>query len=471
MVESVQTTNQLHARSLPNMDLRGKRVTVMGLGRLGGGIGVAGFLVEQGAAVTVTDLDSPDALAQSMAALGESVVYHLGGHRPEDFTDADVVVVNPAVRPGNRFVELARSHGVRIETEINLFFERCPARIISVTGSVGKTTTASMIGHALAGPGVWVGGNIGRSLLGELSSMSADDIVVLELSSAQLDRLGPTGRAPSVSVITNITSNHIDWHGSMESYVAAKRIAVDNLSAGDIAVLNFDDARLRDWAAGCKANVWLFSTTDEVDEGVFVRGGSIVARLHGEEAAVLDAADMKVPGAHNVSNAAAAIAACAAVGADLRQVGERLIEFAGAEHRLEFVREAGGVRYFNDSKATTPASSVAALRSFAEPTVLILGGRDKGVEYDGVAAAAARCRAVVLVGEMAERLDTLLAEKAPGPTRVRAGSFEDAVVSAARLAQPGDVVLLSPACTSYDMFKNFEERGRAFKDIVKRLDV
>ena len=452
------------------MDLTGKRVTVMGLGRLGGGVGVAGFLIDQGAVVTVTDLDTADALAESMAALGEGVVYHLGGHRPEDFVDAGAVVVNPAVRPGNRFVELARSHGVPIETEINLFFERCPARIIGVTGSVGKTTTVSMIGHALAGPGVWVGGNIGRSLLGELSAMSADGIVVLELSSAQLERLGPTGRAPCISVITNITSNHIDWHGSMESYVAAKRVAVDNLSAGDVAVLNLDDERLRDWAVGCRATVCAFSTTEEVGEGVFVRDGSIVARLRGEETVVLDVADMKVPGAHNVSNAAAAIAACASAGADLRQVGERLAGFEGAEHRLEFVREVGGVRYFNDSKATTPASSVAALRSFVEPTVLILGGRDKGVEYGGVAAEAARCRAVVLVGEMAERLDALLAEKAPGLARVRAGSFEEAVTAAAGLAQPGDVVLLSPACTSYDMFKNFEERGRAFKDIVKRLD-
>jgi len=441
----------------------------MGLGRLGGGVGVAKFLIAQGAAVTVTDLDTADHLADSIAALGDTAACHLGGHRPEDFTDADVVVVNPAVKPGNRFVELARERGVPIETEINLFFERCPARIIGVTGSAGKTTTVSMIGRALAGPGVWVGGNIGRSLLGELDAMSGDDWVVLELSSAQLERLGPTGRAPCISVVTNISANHLDWHGSMERYVAAKKHIVANQSAADVAVLNVDDEQLRVWAGGCAARVCPFSTAGELDDGVFVRGGSIVARLHGEETAVLDIADMKVPGAHNVSNAAAAVAACAAAGADLRRVGERLVGFEGAEHRLEFVREVGGVRYFNDSKATTPASSVAALRSFAGPTVLILGGRDKGVDYEGVAAEAARCRAVVLVGEMAERLDALLAEKAPGPTRVRAGSFEEAVASAAALAEPGDVVLLSPACTSYDMFKNFEERGRAFKDIVEQL--
>ena len=441
----------------------------MGLGRLGGGVGVAKFLIAQGAAVTVTDLDTADHLADSIAALGGAAACHLGGHRPEDFADADVVVVNPAVKPGNRFVELARERGVPIDTEINLFFERCRARIIGVTGSAGKTTTVSMIGRALAGPGVWVGGNIGRSLLGELDAMSGDDWVVLELSSAQIERLGPTGRAPCISVVTNISANHLDWHGSMERYAAAKKHIVANQSAADVAVLNADDEQLRAWAGDCAARVCPFSTAGELDDGVFVRGGSIVARLHGEETAVLDIADMKVPGAHNVSNAAAAVAACAAAGADLRRVGERLVGFEGAEHRLEFVREAGGVRYFNDSKATTPASSVAALRSFAGPTVLILGGRDKGVDYEGVAVEAERCRAVVLVGEMAERLDALLAEKAPGPTRVRAGSFEEAVASAAALAEPGDVVLLSPACTSYDMFKNFEERGRAFKDIVERL--
>ncbi|MFH1731429.1 MAG: UDP-N-acetylmuramoyl-L-alanine--D-glutamate ligase [Planctomycetota bacterium] len=451
------------------MQLKGKRVTVMGLGRFGGGSGVAKFLLGQGAAVTVTDLDAPENLAEPVAALGDGVTYHLGGHRPEDFTGAGLVVVNPAVKPGNEFVELARQSGVPVTTEINLFFERCPARIIGVTGSVGKTTTVSMIGHALAGPRVWVGGNIGRSLLGELDEMSGEDVVVLELSSAQLHRLVPTGRAPDISVVTNISPNHIDWHGSMGRYVAAKKHIVTAQSPDGVAALNYDDEVLRGWAGDCAAPVLLFSTLEELPDGVFVRGGKIVARLQGNETVVLDVAGLKVPGAHNVSNAAAAVAACAAAGADLRAAGERLAEFEGAEHRLEFVREAGGVRYFNDSKATTPASSVAALRSFDEPTVLILGGRDKGAEYDGIAAEAARCRAVVLVGEMADRLAALLDAKAPGLTKVRATSFENAVTSAAGLARPGDVVLLSPACTSYDMFKNFEERGREFKDIVRRL--
>ena len=451
------------------MQLNGKRITVMGLGRLGGGVGVTKFLVSQGAAVTVTDLDSRENLAESVAAVGDGVTYHLGGHRAEDFADADVVVANPAVKPDSEWLRLARENGIPVTTEINLFFERCPARIIGVTGSVGKTTTVSMIGRALTGPGVWVGGNIGRSLLAELDRMTRGDVVVLELSSAQLERLGPTGFAPSISVVTNISANHLDWHGTMDRYVAAKKNIITNQQTGGVAVLNHDDEVLRGWAEDSKADVLSFSVDSELHRGVFVRGGKIIVKLDGRERAVLDVSRMTVPGRHNVSNAATAVAACAAAGADLEKVGEALAGFEGAEHRLELVRELGGVRFYNDSKATTPASSIAALRSFDGPTVLILGGRDKGMDYDELAGEAARCRAVILVGEMAERLDALLAERAPGVRRERAASIAEGARTAAGLARPGDVVLLSPACTSYDQFKNFEERGRAFKDAVGRL--
>jgi len=456
------------------MRFSGKRVTVMGLGRFGGGVGVAKFLLQQGAVVTITDLDTADNLAESMAAVGDGVTYHLGGHRPEDFTDADMVVVNPAVTPGSEFLRLARDNGVPVETEINLFFELCPARVLGVTGTVGKTTTVSMIGRALtggalAGGGVWVGGNIGRSLLDELSQMSEADLVVLELSSAQLYRLGPTGRAPQVSVVTNLSPNHIKWHGSMESYVAAKKNIIAHRPAGNLAVLNYDDAVLRAWGEERPETALFFSVNQEVPTGAFVRDGRLIARVDGEEAPVLDVRGMKLPGAHNVANAAAAAAACAAVGADLRKAGAALTRFEGAEHRLEFVRELDGVRYFNDSKATMPASSIAALNSFDAPTVLILGGRGKHVSYDTLAEEAARCRAVVLIGEMTDRLDELLSARAPGQPRIRARSLEDAVTACARLAQRGDVVLLSPACESYDMFKNFEQRGRMFKDAVAHL--
>jgi len=449
------------------MRFRGTRATVMGLGRFGGGVGVARFLAAEGAAVTVTDLDTADNLAESVAAVGEGVAYHLGGHRPEDFTEADLVVVNPAVRPGDPFLELARRNGVPVGTEMNLFFELCPASIVGVTGSVGKTTTVSMLGPALSGGRVWVGGNIGRSLLTDLDAMSPTDLVVLELSSAQLRRLGPTGRAPHVAVVTNLSPNHLDWHGSMAAYVAAKRHIVANQRQEDIAVLNHDDAVLRTWADDCPGAAWWFSVSDEVPRGAFVRDGKIVARSEGGETEVLDAGAMRLPGAHNVANAAAAVAACAAAGADLEQAGAALATFEGAEHRLEFVREARGVRYVNDSKATTPASALAALRAFDAPVVLILGGRDKGLSYDELAdEVAGRCRAAVLVGEMAGAFDALLAERVP---RARVDAMDAAVTEAAAWAQPGDVVLLSPACTSYDLFKNFEERGRAFRRAVRGL--
>ncbi len=453
------------------MELRGKRVTVMGLGRFGGGVGVARFLLAQGTKVTVTDRDAEDALADSVAAVGCEATFHLGEHRPEDFVETDLVVVNPAVKPDNECLELARRSGVPITTEINLFFERCPATIIGVTGSVGKTTTASMIGDALSADGsrpVWLGGNIGGSLLLDVDRMTQDDLVVLELSSAQLYRLMPTKLAPTVSVVTNLSPNHIDWHGSMEHYAAAKKYILSNRSPDAVAVLNYDDTVVRGWERDA-LRVLFFSTRERPPRGVFVREGRIVASVDGKEIEAVDSRLMKLPGEHNVANAAAATAACLAVGADLRKVGAALVGFRGAEHRLEFVREVRGVRFFNDSKATTPESTVAALRAFHKPVVLILGGRDKGADYGALAREVGGCRAVVLVGEMAGRLERILASGAPGVATVRASTFDRAVRSAAALAKPGDVVLLSPACTSYDMFRNFEERGRAFKEAVLAL--
>jgi UDP-N-acetylmuramoylalanine--D-glutamate ligase len=451
------------------MELQGKKVTVMGLGRFGGGVGVARYLLGQGAVVTVTDLDTAENLAESIAAVGEAARFHLGGHRPDDFTEADLLIVNPAVKPSNPYLQRAEAAGVPVSTEINLFFERCPAPILGVTGSVGKTTTTSMIARALAGPGTWLGGNIGRSLLDVLPRIAPDHRVVLELSSAQLHRLAPTGRAPDIAVVTNLSPNHLDWHPSMEHYVAAKRSIVAHQAASGVAVLNADDPRLAAWAAETPARPVLFSTRQVLEQGVCVRDGLLVAREAGRETVVLRLDELTVPGAHNVSNAAAAAAACLAAGADAARIGPALTAFEGAEHRIEFVREIHGVRYYNDSKATTPASSVAAIEAFAAPVVLILGGRDKGVDYAPVASAATRCKAVVLVGEMAARLDALLAEHAPEVPRTTVASFDATVTAATRLAAPGDVVLLSPACTSYDQFKNYEQRGRAFKDAVHRL--
>jgi len=465
----------------------------MGLGRFGGGVGVARFLAQQGARVTVTDRDSADDLAESVAAVGPCVTFHLGGHRREDFTDADLLVVNPAVRPDNEYLGLAREHGVPVETEMNLFFRLCPARILGVTGSVGKTTTASMIHRALdcrsSGqsdksdgtdqsdrsdlsdqfPRVWLGGNIGRSLLLDLDKMTPGDLVVLEISSAQLERLRPAGFAPDVAVVTNVSQNHLDWHGTMDAYVGAKRHILASAAPGAAAVLNQDDPVVRAWSNGNASRTFFFSTREPVGQGVFLRGDMLVARLDGREQDLLDTRQMRLPGSHNVANAAAALAGCAAVGADLQEAASALLDFQGAEHRLEFVREHKGLRYYNDSKATTPASALAALRSFDRPVVLILGGRDKGMAFDELVREGSRCRAVVLVGELADPLDALFAREVRQPPRVKVLTVEAAVTAATLFARVGDIVLLSPAGTSFDLFKNFEERGRAFKNAVAQL--
>lgn len=453
---------------------QGKRVTVMGLGRFGGGIGVAKFMLREGAAVTVTDMAPEEKLRESMAEVGDGVAYHLGGHKPEDFTETDLVVANPAVKPASEWLDTARRAGVAITTEMNLFFERCRGRILGVTGSVGKTTTTAMIGHVLAGPRTFVGGNIGRSLLLDLPEIGEDAVVILELSSAQLFWLGRIRRAPNVSVVTNITSNHVDWHGTMEAYEDAKKEIVRHQTASDLAVLSWDDAVVREWAEDCGGRVAFWSTTTDVAEGAFVRGNDLVVRMGGHEEQVLDVRTMTVPGAHNLANAAAASAGCAAMGAGLDAVGKLLASFPGAEHRLEFVREVRGVRYYNDSKATTPASVLAAVRAFEQPTVLILGGRDKEMDFTGLAVelgrlgAAGRCR-VVLMGELTGKLEGVLSTHAPQLPRVRGGRLAESVAAAAKLAKPGDVVVLSPAGTSYDEFVNFEERGKAFKRIVGEM--
>ena len=452
----------------------------MGLGLFGGGVGAAEYFARKGSAVTVTDVKKADELAPSLAKLKDyPLTLHLGGHTDDDFTGADLVVASPAVRRDSPFLAIARDHGVRLETEISLFFRLCPCPILGVTGSIGKTTTTSMIGQMLAADApnrhfakVHVGGNIGKSLLCEAEGISAMDIVVLELSSFQLEWLGEAGVSPHIAVVTNVYPNHLDRHGTMACYVAAKRNVVLHQKRGDAAVLNADDAEVRGWADGLKVERLFFSASGEPESGSFVRGGMIVVRRKGKETEVAAVSAVKLPGRHNVANALAAAAACAAAGARPAAMARALAEFRGIEHRLELVCERRGVQFYNDSKATTPESAIAALEAFeGRPVILIAGGYDKHVPLDGFARLIfQKARMAVLLGATADQIAGHLEQYSRTGFRwMRVQSLDEAVSKAAANAKAGDVVLLSPACASYGMFANYEERGNKFKELCMKI--
>ena len=525
-------------------DFKGIRVTVLGLGVLSGGVASTRYFAARGADVTVTDLLPAEALRKSIAALAPwPVRYVLGEHREEDITGADLVVVGPAVRDDSPYLRLARERGVPLTTEMNLVFETCRRPVIGITGSNGKTTTTRLAGalYQAVDPQTLVGGNIGRAVLNELEECGGDGLpagfgeaadgrsgeasagqsqavesgqapagspVILELSSFQLHRLGWIRRSPGLAVVTNLSPNHLDWHGTFDAYEQAKRHIVHYQSPEDVAVLNADDARLREWAAFCPGRVAWFSMEGPVETGCCVRDGLVVFRDGSGERAICPVDALGLPGPHNLANLLAAVTAACLGGVPASVIRTSVEAFRGVVHRLEKVAVIDGVGYYNDSACTTPASTVTALRAFDAPVVLIAGGYDKGTPFDEMASEVVRrARAAVLIGATADAIETAIGKaglasggvasggvasagvasagvnsagadsgvanpegvNAAGlksPIIARARTLDDAVRQSAGLAQPGDVVVLSPACASYDMFTNFEERGRRFKEAV-----
>lgn len=436
------------------MNYSGRRVVVMGLGHFGGGIAVTRWLVEQGAQVTITDSKSAADLAESLSRLdGLPVRQRLGGHDPADLDGCELLVVSPAVpKDKSEFVREAVRRGIPLSSEMNLFIERCPAkRVVGITGSAGKSTTTAMIGSILttaseagALPRVWLGGNIGHSLLGDLQTMSSEDLVVLELSSFQLEDLGALRWSPPIAVITNIQPNHLDRHGTLEAYADAKMNLVRYQSADGV--------------------VFVHEGEDEVARRVTAVGAG--ARLRRVTFPQEFAPHLRLPGRHNRDNAAAAIAVARALGVADELIKRGIEAFTGLPHRLEFVAERDGVRYYNDSKSTTPESTRIALEAFDEPVVMLVGGYDKKIPLDGISRQlAARAKLTICYGQTGPAFHREIT--AAGGRAERADSFEDAVAKARAAAVPGDVVVLSPACASYDMFSNYEERGALFRQYVQ----
>jgi UDP-N-acetylmuramoylalanine--D-glutamate ligase len=433
-------------------DVHDKRVTVAGLGRFGGGIEVSRWLAGQGARVRVTDRDPPEKLAGSVKKLaGLPIEFRLGEHREEDFTSADLVVTSPAIPPQNPLLLAAAAAGVPVTTEIRLFIERCPCtRILGVTGTKGKSTTTAMLGQILRTRfTTWVGGNIGGSLLDRLPQMKPSDVVVLELSSYMLEHLRPMRWSPSVSVVTMISQDHLDWHGTVDAYLDAKKNIVRFQSDRDVAVLKADDPHADAFARETRGQV--------------VHYGSGDARPF----------ELSLVGEHNQLNAQAAFAAAGVMGVTRDAASRALRHFEGLPHRLQVVCERGGVRYVNDSIATVPEAAVAANAGFSAGTVIqIVGGYDKRLDMRPMCRRLAQtCKAVLTIGTLGGEL----AEITRTAPALRAAVHEcldlpTAVALARRLASPGDVVLLSTGCASYDQFDNFEARGDAFARLAKEND-
>ena len=429
--------------------LRDKSITVIGLGRFGGGIAVSRWLAEQGANVLVTDEASEEALAQSKDQLRDlPIEFHLGGHREEDFTDADLIVASPAVPPRSRYLELARKNRIPITTEIRLFIERCPAPITGVTGTKGKSTTTALLGEMLKQKyTTHVGGNIGRSLLFELPNIKADHQVVLEISSFMLEYLQEMNWSPHVAVVTMIAPDHLDRHGSLDHYIAAKRTLVEHQKPSDFAILNEECPQCMVFVRATKAQVILFGRRDR------------------------KAFELRIPGEHNQLNAQAAFAAASALNVSWDEAQRGIANFCGLPHRLQLVHEHRGIRYYNDSIATIPEAAAVALSAFAPKTVIqIVGGYDKKLSLNPLhAALVERAKAVLCIGQTGPSIAKAMgqAERIGAPAVYDCHDLATAMKIAKKIATSGDTVLLSTGCASFDQFKNFEERGEIFAKLAK----
>ncbi|HTL51625.1 MAG TPA: UDP-N-acetylmuramoyl-L-alanine--D-glutamate ligase [Planctomycetota bacterium] len=483
------------------MPYKGKRVTVVCLGLFGGGLGVTRYLAELGAQITVTDRRKPEILQASIDALKDlSVRYVIGKHEPADFTDTDLVVINPAVHPDSEIVQWARGANVPITSEIKLVLELCKGTVVAVTGSNGKSTTTAMIGSILKAhdADTLVGGNLGGSLLATLAPFRSSRAggceapVVLELSSFQLEWLKRIGfpRPFDVAVFTTLTPNHLDWHKDFADYAQAKFQLLRNQTDQGHCILNADDAwvaRFRHMAPG---HPWLFSTRKAPDPGTVGGGvchGWIQHVSAGRTTKLANLADLQLAGEHNLQNAIAACLATFAAGVSTDAIRAGLRAFGGLPHRLEKVGEGwNGEKFINDSIATTPESTLRALESYKDPITLIAGGSDKGLDYAdlGQAILHSTVRQVILMGVTGPKIAAAIraaesaakAHAAEGatppamPTIVEVDSMEAAVTWAFADLHPKDVVLMSPASASFDMFANFEQRGEVFRrEVLKRL--
>jgi UDP-N-acetylmuramoylalanine--D-glutamate ligase len=455
--------------------LKDLHVVILGFARQG--VALARYLVQAGAEVTVSDLQDAEALAAPMAQVEDLPIrYVLGGHPIELLDDADLLCLSGGVPLDIPVVEEARKRGVPLSNDAQIFLDRCPAPVIGITGSAGKTTTTALVGEMCraAGLGTWVGGNIGNPLISDLAAMEPDDRVVMELSSFQLALMTTS---PHIAAVLNVTPNHLDRHKTMEAYIAAKRNILAHQTTEDVALLGYDDANARALALETPARLVFFSGGAEVEAGAFKTNGELTLRMYGRDREICKASEVQLLGKHNLLNVLAASALASLAGASLEAIRQVATTFSGVDHRLELVQASDGVRWYDDSIATAPERALAAMRSFEEPIVLLAGGRDKDLPWDDFAQETLRrVRHLITFGEAGPMIADVVAARRrngaaaastlEGITRVR--TLQQAVEAAGRLAEPGDVVLLSPGGTSFDAFRDFAERGERFKALVQQ---
>lgn len=449
------------------LDVKGKKVTVVGLGR--SGVAACKLLVRRGAMVTGSDQLPANKLAINVKDLErKGVRVDVGRHRAEIFRHADLIIVSPGVDSHLPLLQDARSRGIRVWSEVELAFRATHAPFVAITGTNGKSTTTTLVGLMVkhAGRKAIVAGNIGTALCEVVPGLSREHWVIAEISSFQLETID-TFR-PRVACLLNVTPDHLDRYADLTQYLEAKARIFLNQHPDDMAVLNADDPLTMEAGAHARARHVLFSLRQPVREGVFLKEGMFWLRLEGKEEVICARDDVKIRGVHNTENVMAAIAVSGLLGIPPHSMREVLKHFGGLEHRLEMVGEIAGVRYVNDSKGTNVGATVKSLESFPPgKVILIAGGVDKGADFRSlIPSVAERVKTTILIGEAREKLRATLEGICP---MREAASLEEAVGGAASVASPGDVVLLSPACASFDMFRDFEERGRVFKTLVQRL--
>ncbi len=446
--------------------IAGKRVAICGIGN--NNVPVIYLFLKHGAKVIACDKRTESELGEVAAELITAGADLRLGETYLDDLEVDLVLRTPGMKPYLPPFEAARAHGITVTSEMELFFELCEAPIYAVTGSDGKTTTTTIVAGLLDAAGVktFVGGNIGRALLPYVEDITADDAAVVELSSFQLTRMT---QSPHMAVVTNVAPNHLDWHTDMQEYIDAKRNLVAHQRNNDRAILNRDNAITNGFADNTAGDVWQFSRRQRVQKGCWLDDERrIVVTDEDGDHIVMHADDIRIPGEHNVENYMAAIAA---VWGTVKT--EDIIHFArsfgGVEHRSELVRELGGVCWYNDSIGSSPSRTIAGLHAFKQKVILIAGGYDKHIPYDPIGPVAAeKVKTAILMGATADAIERAIRAHSELPI-IRVKNMEEAVAAAHAIAEDGDIVFMSPASASFDMYKNFEVRGNHFKSLVKEL--
>ncbi len=448
-------------------DFKDKRVLVVGLGK--SGVASALFLKARGASVTVSDTKSGDDLRNEIPdLLDHGITVETGGHGERTFRGQDLIVVSPGVPTDAPMLVQARAMGEPVIGEIELAAQFLPGPIVAITGSNGKTTTTTLIGEITTGGGLptLVGGNIGTPAISLAGRATSETVIVLEVSSFQLETIQTFH--PKIAVVLNVTPDHLDRHRTLEAYVDAKARIFENQRGDDFAVLNEDDPTCVTMAARTQAQLFGFNRQKEVKQGAWVREGNIVFRDARGQREIMLASEIPLKGAHNLENVLAAVCAGALMGVGPEKIRQAVRDFKAVEHRLEFAATVRGVDYYNDSKATNVDATIKALESFPANIHLILGGKDKGSDYSVLnALLRQRVKRVYTIGAAAGKIESQISSSKVEV--VHAETLENAIRKANAAAQPGDVVLLAPACASFDQFKNYEQRGRVFKEIVRGL--